>query len=142
MKLSRENKVRLYDFLCDYENHLIGLYGTFIKINDGAISKFEERNSVLIGTLCPTNIKKRNQYKYYILFDNSKPSACKTIPNDASCNLLRHIRNSIAHGNISATSKAVFELKDYDKNKKESMIGKIKADLLFQVIEIICNTHK
>ncbi len=142
IKLSKENKIKLFDFLCNYENKLSHFYGHYIKLDNELLVKFCESNSIIIGTLCTTNLKKRNKYKYYVLFESHRPSKFRNLANDPICNLLGHIRNSIAHSNITTSHKTIFELKDYDKNQNENMIGKIKADLLFQIIDIISTTYE
>lgn len=139
-KLSESNIVRLYNFLYLFEKEISNGFGT-LNISDNSLKTFTEKEKILLGSMCQTNEKKISSFKYFILWDDTKPSAFKAISgNDSAYNLLRHIRNSIAHGNIFSENRQKFALEDYNKANKVSMKGKISNKLFFQLIDIIVAT--
>ena len=74
--------------------------------------------------------------KYHILWDDRTPSKYNSMKKDSVHNLLRHIRNSMAHGNIVSKGKQ-FELHDYNKNNKITLKGRISMSLFFQLINLL-----
>ena len=139
-KLSGINIVQLYNFLYKFEKELSNGFGTF-DFEDNRLKSFMEDEKILLGSMCPTNEKKKNRFKYFILWDNKKPAIFKPIMgNDSAHNLLRHIRNSIAHGNIFSENRQKFSLEDYSHTNRLSMKGKISNKLFFQLIDLIIAT--
>ena len=139
-KLSENNIVRLYRFLFLFEKKISSEFGG-LDIADTGLKTFAEKEKILLGSMCQTNEKKKSSFKYFILWEDTKPSAFKSIPgNDSAYNLLRHIRNSIAHGNISSENRQMFSLEDYNKANNLSMKGKISNKLFFQLIDLIIAT--
>ena len=139
-KLSGSNIVQLYNFLYKFEKELSNGFGTF-DFEDNRLKSFMEDEKILLGSMCKTNEKKKNSFKYFILWDDTKPKTFKAFPgNDSAYNLLRHIRNSIAHGNILSENRQKFSLEDYNKANKLSMKGKISNKLFFQLIDLIIAT--
>lgn len=141
-KLSERNKVKIYDYISLYEWNISKRFGEF-NLKDTDLISFRESNSILLGSLCNSNKDKIRKYKFFILWDDDKPSKYnKDVKNDSAHNLLRHIRNSMAHGLIFAENRQKFALEDLNKNNNVSMYGKISSKLLFQLIEAIIQTSK
>lgn len=96
-KLSERNKVKIYDYISLYEWNISKRFGEF-NLKDTDLISFRESNSILLGSLCNSNKDKIRKYKFFILWDDDKPSKYnKDVKNDSAHNLLRHIRNSMAH---------------------------------------------
>lgn len=141
-KLSERNKVKIYDYISLYEWNISKRFGEF-NLKDTDLISFRESNSILLSSLCNSNKDKIRKYKFFILWDDDKPSKYnKDVKNDSAHNLLRHIRNSMAHGLIFAENRQKFALEDLNKNNNVSMYGKISSKLLFQLIEAIIQTSK
>lgn len=141
-KLSERNKVKIYDYISLYEWNISKRFGEF-NLKDTDLISFRESNSILLGSLCNSNKDKIRKYKFFILWDDDKPSKYnKDVKNDSAHNLLRHIRNNMAHGLIFAENRQKFALEDLNKNNNVSMYGKISSKLLFQLIEAIIQTSK
>lgn len=141
-KLSERNKVKIYDYISLYEWNISKRFGEF-NLKDTDLISFRESNSILLGSLCNSNKDKIRKYKFFILWDDDKPSKYnKDVKNDSAHNLLRHIRNSMAHGLIFAENRQKFALEDLNKNNNVSMYGKISSKLFFQLIEAIIQTSK
>ena len=139
-KLSESNIVKLYRFLFAFEKEYANCYGKF-NLSDGRIISFKEKENILLGSMCKTNEKKINGAKYFILWDDAKPDRFKSMPNnDSAYNLLKHLRNSIAHGNIISENRQKFSLNDYNRANNLSMKGKISNKLFFQLLELIIST--
>lgn len=137
--LSKSQKVELYDYMAEYANDIQDNFGQYsISAN---LKNFLTVNKIFKGSLCATNIEKRKKYRFYILFDNTKPSRKEldNIPNDEAHNLLRHIRNSIAHDLITRKGAKAKEVLIKDKNKAGnlSMEGFINYELLIQMINLL-----
>jgi hypothetical protein len=63
--------------------------------------------------------------------------------NDIAHDLLRHIRNAVAHALINKTSsrKKTLNLTDVNKNGKKTMRGNISEGLLFDLIDILLDSR-
>ncbi len=141
VKLSDSNKVKFYNFIVDYETSISDNFGHY-NIDDPAIVSFCEDNKILLGSDCTSNDKRISQYKFYILWDNRKPDKYKNYKgNDTAHNLLRHIRNSMAHGNLSSVNRQKFNLADYNSDHRQTMRGKISCNLFFDLLDIIQKTY-
>lgn len=57
--------------------------------------------------------------------------------NDIAHHFLRHIRNAIAHGDVTKIKNGIIELKDYNSSGKQNMFGRIYTNMLFDIINII-----
>lgn len=141
IKLSEANKSKFYEFIVLYEKKLSGNFGKY-NIKEQKLSAFCEDNRILLGSYSESNSKKIRQYKYFILWDNRKPDKFKVKGNDHAHNLLRHLRNAMAHGNICCESRNIFALCDYNNNGKRTMYGKISSTLLFKLISGVIQTFE
>ena len=134
-KLSQNNKIKFYDFICLYEKEISNIFGSF-NYNDKKLQSFLANEKILIGSLTKKNQDMAFKMKYHILWDDRTPSKYSSMTKDSVHNLLRHIRNSIAHGNIVSKGKQ-FELHDYNKNNKITLKGRISMSLFFQLINLL-----
>ena len=125
MNVSQSAKELFYDYILDYEKNISSHYGEYDLDNKNLQKFFKERGIFIAGGLGKNNRKKAKSSTQYILYTNTKPG--NKPKNDYACNILRHIRNSMAHGNLDKKSKndKSYILKDYDKNHEESMDGRI-----------------
>ena len=140
-KISESNKIRFYDYIVLYELDICNAFGHY-NIKSKSVLQFCEEHKILIGSDCKKNEKMIHQYKYFILWDNTKPTKYKNVQtNDSGHNLLRHIRNAMAHGNIIAENRQTFSLKDYNSEKRRTMRGKISNKLFYELIEVIIATY-
>ena len=141
-KLSNPNKIKLYDYLCLLERELKNTFGEF-NVDDNTLCTFLENNSILLGSCTATNEKKKGMYKFFLLGDLRKPDKFKDIPgNDYAYLHLKHLRNAIAHGNVTAINKLNFRLEDYSEKGVISAKGKINCKLFFGLIDALLNTRK
>ena len=137
-KLSDRNKILFYDFIVEFDILIGSKFGAY---NHKSIVQFCEKNMILIGSLCKTQIENKYQYKHYILWDNNKPEKYKNVKgNDFAHNLLRHLRNAMAHGRIIAENRQKFSLSDINDNGRITMDGKISMQLFYNLIDVIKQT--
>lgn len=140
-KLSNPNKIMLYDYLCYLERVLKDSFGEF-NVDDTNLCTFLKKNSILLGGCTATNEKNKGGYKYYVLCNLRKPDKFKGISgNDYAFLHLKHLRNAIAHGNISVVNKLCFEIGDYSKKGTLSAKGKINCKLFFGLIDALLSTR-
>ena len=138
-KLSKEDIVRLYDYLYDYES-LYKVEANNFDLKNEEFQTFLKNKEILLGSLSATNRKKATSIANSILYDSSKN---KTSGTDKLHHLLRHIRNSFAHGLITKKTinkKAYFVVHDKNLAGNISMEGRIDSSLLFELINQIVKT--
>ena len=141
-KLSNPNKIMLYDYLCLLERELKNTFGEF-NVEDNSLCTFLEKNSILLGSCTATNEKNKGKYKFFVLSNLRKPDKFKDISgNDYAYLHLKHLRNAIAHGNVTAINKSNFRLEDYSETGDISAEGKINCKLFFELIDALLNTRK
>lgn len=133
-KLSENDIKKAYRFIYVFEKEIHEKYGTFDFENEEIkrfcleyrIKKKEKRNTKSTDN--------------FFWFDTIKIKGAQN--NDFAHNLLRHIRNAMAHGNFKKgrSKKAFYTLEDYNKNKEKTMYGKINADLFWKYLNMILHT--
>ncbi|MCI7316071.1 MAG: hypothetical protein MR516_07480 [Bacteroidales bacterium] len=132
----------LYDYLCLLERELKNTFGEF-NVDDNALCTFLENNSILLGSCTATNKKNKGKYKFFVLSNLRKPDKFKDISgNDYAYLHLKHLRNAIAHGNVTAINKLNFRLEDYSETGAISAEGKINCKLFFRLIDALLKTRK
>lgn len=140
-KLSDRNKVLFYDYMVEYEIYIAQEFGHYNNKSQSVID-FCDKNKILIGSSCKTNMEQRFQYKHYILWDDKKPEKFSAIKgNDSAHNLLRHIRNAMAHGNIVGENRQKLSLSDFNESGRQTMIGNISMAMFYKLLDIIKQTH-
>lgn len=68
MKISKQDKVFLYDYLCEFENEIKQHFGCY-DFNDKKLQRFLFDHDIYIGAYNKTNRKKVIKHKYYLLFE-------------------------------------------------------------------------
>ena len=126
--------------MCLFEREISSQFGVF-DINSPKLQKFLDEKSILIGRLNKKDTKKKSQFKYFVLFDDDKPKRYKEIANDSAHNLLRHIRNAIAHGLVVAENRQKLAIKDKTKNGGLTLEGKISNRLFYELLEGLLSTR-
>ncbi len=128
--LSKEDVNSFYNYLCLYETEIKQQYGQY---------NFE--HSDFINFCSKNKIERKNRKSkldnkfYFETFQRDKI-------NDKAHHLLRHIRNSVAHGLVQKKGKN-FILRDFNRNNKETMYGCIRVDLFWNFIkELIATSNK
>ena len=122
-KLSEDDIKKAYRFIYIFEKELNSRYGSF-DFNSQAIKEFCKENKInkkVTRTTKPTD--------NYFWFDTKKLKGTQN--SDFAHNFLYHIRNAMAHCNFKKVRgrKAYYTFEDYNKNKVQTMYGKISADL-------------
>lgn len=138
--MSREDKVFMFDCLSKLNDAIKDSFGkydflnstlsSFLRTNDIHILKYGKRNNSIAFTkqnflTCTLNRNKNKQ-------------------EDFAHDILRHIRNSIAHSNVSKNGKKgckFYIFIDYNNKGNESARGKIRVDLLESLIDEIIKTR-
>jgi hypothetical protein len=135
--LSVSDIIKLYNYLCDFELNHKGSSGHF-NFNDSPFQNFCKTNNIIPKG---KNYKKERQNKSngYLWFQ-SKQDENKI--NDVGYNLLKHIRNSIAHGLIKKKGQFYY-LEDYNpKAASQTMGGRMRCDLFWPFLEKLISTKK
>lgn len=134
--ISKSDKAKMFDYLKDYEDNIKQHYGNF-DFDNKKFQEFISTNDIYLGRLnkiCKSNASK---HQNYILFEQNKP---KNKNNDVIHHLLRHLRNTIAHGRINK-AKNIFQLEDRTVDGNNiTMYGKIDNKLFFNLIDLAKNT--
>lgn len=140
MFITDNTKSRFYDFIYQFESKISSEFGRYDFCNPN-LRQYMDKSGIFLARLGKKNKKESNLYKQYILFDDKKPSAksVANIENDSAHNLLRHIRNAMAHGNIDKKTKRskYYIIKDYNKGNGLSMEGLILIDSFQPLINLL-----
>ena len=126
--------------MCLFEREISSQFGVF-DINSPKLQKFLDEKSILICRLNKKDTKKKSQFKYFVLYDDDKPKGSKEKGNDSVHNLLRHIRNAIAHGLVVAENRQKLSIKDKTKNGRLTLEGKIPNRLFYELLEALLSTR-
>ena len=138
-KLSAKDKNTLYDYLCLYEYELNDKAGSF-DLNHHELNTFLKTNRIYLGALNNSERKKSKKYSYTILYTQRRDD--KVSKDDKVHHLLRHIRNSIAHGLIKKGKGRIASLQDRGKQDQETMQGQIEINLLYALINQLIKANK
>ena len=145
LNISKETKALFYDYICQYESSIKSCFGSY-HLEDTNLQTFMRKKDLFIVSDSHNNRKICNNKQQYILFDNGKPKVrkLKELPNDTVHNLLRHIRNSMAHGNMYKKSKngQFFIMEDYNRNERKTMNGKIFISTLEPLLNLLITTKR
>lgn len=133
--LSKKDMQKAYGFIQIFEKEIMPQYGTF-NFSNQAIDLFCEENGL-------KKKEKRNTKatENYFWFKSEKRGKV----NDVACNLLRHIRNAMAHGNFKKEKghKSFYILEDYSvKTHERTMYGKIDAALFWEYLNIVVHSSQ
>ncbi|MBQ7448916.1 MAG: hypothetical protein IJS73_03810 [Paludibacteraceae bacterium] len=131
MDFTQKQKVEMFDFLLYFEQNIRNNKNRY-SLSNNSLQDFIKRNKIMIKRLTQDN---KGKIK-------NNPFILCCWGNDRAYDLLRHIRNSIAHGNAKIKSTKRVEIHDYDRNGNETLYGKIRFDLLMSLIKEIIKTSK
>lgn len=137
--------VRLYQYVCEYEDNVKEIPGEF-DINNKEIDKIKNKYDIYFETCAKRNLSKARKHAYFLLFEQTRNS--KASKDDKAHHLMRHIRNSIAHGHITKrtvkknkVNVEIFEITDKN-HYRDTMWGQISASALFQLLSTLINSRK
>ena len=128
--ISKKEKVQLFDYLNHYENNVKMNHGHY-DLNNNQLQAFINANDI---TFCShksigTNAKKHAAYFRY-----------QYTSTDKAHDLMRHIRNAIAHGNIEKR-QGYFLLKDFNSYGTKTLDAKIKTGVFWNFLNELENTY-
>lgn len=140
------NETDLIDFgkfIYIYEQHIRNNFGMF-KWNAETFTQFCKSNKIQ-----PKGNRIIREQHNHFWFSANKTKDKHS--NDVAHHFLRHIRNAYAHGNIKVvkegkTKSKYYLIQDFDvkknKSSEQTMQGKIRDVLLWEMINILYNTIK
>lgn len=135
---SKDSVYEMYGFLYNFEHYIAQRSGEF-NIDSSELNQFIRNNNIEIKPVSKskyvTDLPKRD-YIVFLYGDH------KEAYDDKAHDLLRHIRNSISHGNIEKVSpkRAIFDLTDKNKNKNITLRGNIHENLFFALLQKLIDT--
>lgn len=94
--ISETDKAKMFDYLKDYQDNIKVNFGKY-NLSDKKLQKFLSVNDIYLGKLNQKCKGIAPNHQYHILYEQNRP---KNKANDEVHHLLRHIRNTIAHGRI------------------------------------------
>lgn len=137
--------VRLFQYVCEYEDNVKETPGEF-DINYKGIDKIKSKYDIYFDTCAKRNLSKARKHSYFLLFEQTRNS--KASKDDKAHHLMRHIRNSIAHGHITKrtvkknkVNVEIFEITDKN-HYRDTMWGQISVSALFQLLSALINSRK
>jgi hypothetical protein len=131
MEIAKEDKVKCFDFLSEFEKTIKPNFGSY-NINDDHLSRFLNENKIFLGKTNKADRAKALKSRYYIVFEQTKPCGKD---NDVVHHLLRHIRNAIAHGHIIKKGNNKFYIEDMKETGIMTMEGNIAKNEFFLLLE-------
>lgn len=142
--MNKEDKVLLIDCLEILNDAISGTIGHY-DITNAALSRFMQTNEIYVNRYGTRNLKEGKKKPNYFVYTHDSGNKTKANPNpvkDEAHDLLRHIRNSIAHSLVTKPrGKNTFQLQDKNKCGNESMVARIRVDLLKPLLEEIKQTY-
>jgi hypothetical protein len=130
------NLITIYRFVCEFEKNIKQMPGHY-DINNRDIDRFIRKIDLYIGTISKEHKRKAIEHSFYLLFDQYKRS--KISKDDVAHHLMRHIRNSFSHGNMSQKNDIV-SISDYNE-KCNTMDGRIPIKSLLELIDLLKNSY-
>lgn len=142
--MNKEDKVLLMDCLELLNNAISGTIGHY-DLRNPNLHSFLHRNDIYVNRYGARNMKEGKNKANYFVYTHDSGNKTKANPNpvkDEAHDLLRHIRNSIAHSLVTKPrGKNTFQLQDKNKCGNESMVARIRVDLLKPLLEEIKQTY-
>ena len=134
--LSVNDIEKFYNYLCDFELNHKESYGHF-NFYDSQFQEFCKTNNIISkGKRGKVNKNNNNGSIWF----KSKQNENKV--NDVGHHLLRHVRNSIAHGLIKKKGQFYY-FEDYSTNKtSQTMGGRMRSDLFWPFLNELIKTKK
>lgn len=132
--LSNQDKAYFFDFLGYFESVKKEIKTKIKKFHfkDSNVQNFLTINRIYIGNFSTNSNNRHKKLGYQRFIKMSRVSGYE---------IMRHIRNAVAHGNIHYKSKNVIQLTDYYKQEL-TYKSCIRRDLLISLIEEIKKTYR
>ena len=135
--ISKSDKAKMFDYLREYQDTIKSHFGKF-NYNNKNLQNFLSANDIYLGRLNQTCKNEAVKHNHSILFEQTKPH---NQSNDIVHHLLRHLRNSIAHGRVSKKGNTTYLLEDKSADENTvKMMGEIDSKLFFKLIDFLKNT--
>lgn len=141
--MNKSEKIELFDLLQKLNNAIIGTVGHY-DLSDVTLQTFIKQNNIMIDKHGKRNKKKAASHSNYFIvtFDSGYHANPNNGIPDKAHDILRHIRNSIAHSLVvTRRGKNSFEMTDKNKCGNESMFAKVRKDLLVSFVDAIISTY-
>lgn len=132
--LSGTDMKKAYQFVRTYEGKVKSQYGTF---------NFDSQE---INGFCQEHDIKKKENRNTRVTDNYfwfETRNAKGV-NYSAHHFLRHIRNAMAHGNFKKArgKKTFYTLEDYTEKGKQTMGGKINADIFWKYLNTVLHSSQ
>lgn len=134
--LSNQDKAYFFDFLGYFESVKKDVKNKTknFHFKDSNVQNFLTQNRIYVGTFSThsNNKYKESGYRRFLKMETV-----------SGYEIMRHIRNAIAHGNIQYASNNVLKISDYAPLKLNlTMKACIRRDLLISLIDEIKKTYR
>ena len=132
MPVNQQEKIRLFDYLTRFEKKIKNNHGHY-DLNDNQLQTFINENDIAFCSYQAKGIKAKEHEAYFQYEYRYKGM-------DKAYDLMRHIRNAIAHGNITKKD-GYFWLKDYSNKGTKTLDSKIKTNVFWNFLTELENTY-
>lgn len=134
--LSVSDIENFYNFLCDFEINHKGSVGHF-DFYDSQFQNFCNANNINPKGRRDKENKNKNNGSIWFTSKQDKNKI-----NDVGYNLLKHFRNSIAHGLVKKKGQFYY-FEDYSQNKaSQTMGGRMRSDIFWSFVDELIKTKK
>lgn len=130
MDINNKEKVKLFDYLTLFEHEIKNNHGHY-DLNDNQLQTFINENDIAFCSYQAKGIKAKEHNAY---FQYEYQAANK------AHDLMRHIRNAIAHGNV-IKKDGYFWLTDYTTKGTKTLEAKIPTDIFWDFLTELENTY-
>lgn len=130
MDINNKEKVKLFDYLTLFEHEIKNNHGHY-NLNDNQLQTFINENDIAFCSYQAKGIKAKEHNAY---FQYEYQAANK------AHDLMRHIRNAIAHGNV-IKKDGYFWLTDYTTKGTKTLEAKIPTDIFWDFLTELENTY-
>lgn len=134
--LSVSDIEKFYNYLCDFEINHKGSSGHF-DFYDNQFQNFCNTNNINPKGRRDKENKNKNNGSIWFASKQDKNKI-----NDVGYNLLKHLRNSIAHGLVKKKGQFYY-FEDYSLNKaSQTMGGRMRSDIFWSFVDELIKTKK
>lgn len=130
MPINQQEKIRLFDYLTRFEKKIKNNRGHY-DLSNNQLQTFINENDIAFCSYQAKGIKAKEHNAY---FQYEYQAANK------AHDLMRHIRNAIAHGNITKKD-GYFWLTDYTTKGTKTLDAKIKTNVFWNFLTKLENTY-
>lgn len=132
MTLTKDEKAAFYDFICKYATEIEKHNDEFHLENQDVQTCLNENDIYIVEGLGKNKTKAKKHLQYVVWKKNQKKT-------DHAYEVLTHVRNSLAHARLEKKD-GFYLLNDYS-GKQHTMEGKIKIDILNNLMELLSNSR-